>query len=253
MARKPSTTTPKPKRRKAAKKPTVRRARKGAVVAPVDDFAAQTGQPEWDHRFVKIAEQLVQRGATDEDVADALGCDMEAIAWWREEYPGFDKAFYRDHKGPGRPTEWDEKFVQIARKACEMGATDMDLAQMFAINVRTIHRWKLEHPEFADALEIGKDRANENVKLALYKRATGYTYDAEKIVTVGGLVQRIEVIEHVPPDTKAAETWLYNRDPENWKKVVKINHDADKGGALERFLDRVGGTSFAPEEPDEDG
>src|SRR5277367_4809639 len=36
-------------------------------------------------------------------------------------------------------------------------------------------------------------------------------------------VVRVETIEHYPPDTKAAETWLYNRQPSKWKRDRSVD------------------------------
>lgn len=200
----------------------------------------------WNERFVATAKKLVEYGATDEEIAETLGCDMEEMAWWREEHPAFDKAFYRDPRGVGRPSIWDDKFVDIAKAMTQLGAIDMDVANALGCNIRTLHRWKIEHPEFAEALEIGKEGADERVKMSLYRRATGYTFDSEKIVTAGGVVQRIETMEHVPPDTIAAIFWLKNRKGDEWRDTKNLKHDVEKDSPLGGFLAKLGNSTFQP-------
>ncbi len=200
----------------------------------------------WHERFVATAKKLVEYGATDEEIAEALGCDMEEMAWWREEHPAFDKAFYRDPRGVGRPSLWDDKFVDVAKAMARLGAIDMDIANALGCNIRTLHRWKIEHPEFAEALEVGKEDADKIVEQSLYRRATGYTFDSEKIVTAGGVVQRVETMEHVPPDTTAAIFWLKNRKGTDWRDTKNLKHDVEKDSPLGSFLAKLGPSTFTP-------
>lgn len=129
----------------------------------------------------------------------------------------------------GRPTDFNPEFVPQAEKLCALGATDEDIADFFDVSARTIYRWKHEHPEFCQALKIGKDAADTRVEMSLYHRAVGYTFDAEKIVTVargnnqGSEIERVPYKEHVPPDTTAAIFWLKNRKRAEWRD--RIEHE----------------------------
>lgn len=136
----------------------------------------------------------------------------------------------------GRPTAYDPKFVRQAKQLASLGATDLELAQFFEVSVRTLHRWKVQHAKFREALDIGKEAADLKVEDSLYKRAVGYTFDSEKIVVVDKEVQRIETLEHVPPDTKAAMFWLQNRRPGLWRSVNHIKHDVEEGGELANWM-----------------
>ncbi len=227
------------------KKPRKPKAKQPEAIAP-----ERQGKP-WDDRFVGTATKLVEYGASDEEIAEALGCDMEEMAWWREEHPAFDRAFHRDPRGVGRPSIWDDKFVDVAKAMAKLGAIDMDIANALGCNIRTLHRWKIEHPEFAEALQVGKEQADVIVEQSLFRRATGYTFDSEKIVTAGGVVQRVETMEHVPPDTTAAIFWLKNRKGEDWRDTKNLKHDVEKGSELGNWLASLGGNSFTPvEQPD---
>lgn len=238
-----------------------RKAVKGGVAAPKPKKTrkkkpnpAEALTPEvrhgaaWDDRFVATAKKLVEYGATDEDVAEALGCEMEEMAWWREEHAAFDQAFHRDPRGVGRPSLWDDKFIEVAKAMARLGAIDMDIANALCCNIRTLHRWKIEHPEFAEALEVGKEDADRIVEQSLYRRATGYTFDSEKIVTAGGTVQRVETMEHVPPDTTAAIFWLKNRKGTDWRDTKNLKHDVEKDSPLGGFLAKLGSSTFQPVE-----
>lgn len=117
----------------------------------------------------------------------------------------------------GRPTVYQDTYVSQAEKLCQLGATDMEVAEFFEVDVRTIYRWKHEYADFCAATQAGKERADERVERALYNRAVGYSYDSEKLFQHQGTVIRADTREHVPPDPGAAMNWLKNRKPETWR------------------------------------
>ena len=48
----------------------------------------------------------------------------------------------------GRPTDFDPAYVGQAEKLASLGATDIEVADFFGVDVRTIYRWKHAHEEF---------------------------------------------------------------------------------------------------------
>lgn len=133
-------------------------------------------------------------------------------------------------EGAGRPSKFDEAFVEQARKLCELGATDEELANFFEVTARTIYRWQAEYPEFCQALKAGKDSADERVIRSLYHRAVGYSHEAVKIFMPAGAEAPVYApyVEHSPPDTTAAIFWLKNRRREEWRD----KHDVEASGAI---------------------
>jgi hypothetical protein len=123
----------------------------------------------------------------------------------------------------GRPPEYREEYAAEAVKLCELGATDEDLAYFFEVSWRTIKRWEGRYPEFNKALKRGKEAADDRVERSLYSRATGYTFDSEKVFNNDGLITRAKITEHVPPDVTACIFWLKNRRPAEWRD--KTDHD----------------------------
>ena len=124
----------------------------------------------------------------------------------------------------GRPTDYDPSFCQIAANACIRGATDEELADELGVSARTIYRWKLQHAEFCQAMDIGKEMCDKRVERSFYNRAVGYTYDAVKIFQNAGAPVIVPYKEHVPPDVAAGKFWLTNRNPEAWREVSKHEH-----------------------------
>ena len=122
------------------------------------------------------------------------------------------------HAG-GRPTKFQPEMVEQARKLSVLGATDRELADFFKIAQSTLYLWKLEYPEFSDALKMGKEAADDRVERSLYHKAVGYSHEAVKIFAdvKTGAEQIIPYIEHHAPDTTAAIFWLKNRKPAEWR------------------------------------
>jgi hypothetical protein len=234
--------------KKTVRKPAAKKAAAKAAVPPTDEPEA----PKFQERYCGLAYLLIRAGKGEDDVAAALDVDLETVALWRIEHWKFDRAFDADQRSGsgGRPSPYEEKFADQGKLLAKLGATDLEISQFFGVALRTIHRWKIEHPEFREALEMGKDEADKKVEDSLYRRAVGYTFDSEKIVVVDKELQRVETIEHVPPDTKAAMFWLQNRRPGIWRDTKHIKHDVEPESALGSWLKDISGNSFQPKDQD---
>lgn len=108
----------------------------------------------------------------------------------------------------------------------QAGLTEFEIASFFGIDRTQLWRWKDHDGDFRAALELGAEQANERVKASLYHRATGYTYQSEKVFQYEGRIIRAPILEHVPPDTTAAIFWLKNRAKGDWQDVSKIDMHA---------------------------
>lgn len=131
-----------------------------------------------------------------------------------------------------RPEKWDDGYVRIAEHACRLGATDVEVADMLGVSVRTVYNWRSTKPEFSAALVVGKQSADERVERSLYSRALGYTHDAVKIFNANGAPLVVPYREHVAPDTTACIFWLKNRRPDEWRDKIQQEHTGKDGAAL---------------------
>ena len=132
-----------------------------------------------------------------------------------------------------RPTKFKTEFVAQAEKLCKLGATDMEIADFLEVDVRTLYRWKGEHPEFCQALKAGKEVADERVERSLFARANGYEHDEVDIRVIGGKVVQTPIRKFYPPDTTAAIFWLKNRRPEQWREAKAIELTGQNGGPVQ--------------------
>lgn len=141
----------------------------------------------------------------------------------------------------GRPSLFREEYIEQARKLCAMGATDQELADFFEVEVRTIYRWKNEHPEFSQSLKIGKDIADERVERSLYQKAIGYEQDEVKIFMPSGSADPVYAPYRakIAPDTTAAIFWLKNRKRAEWRDKIEQTISGDPENPVYHRIERV--------------
>ena len=53
-----------------------------------------------------------------------------------------------DRGRAGRPSGYKPEYVNMAKQAAKLGATDADLAKIFGVSNATIDDWKAQHPDF---------------------------------------------------------------------------------------------------------
>lgn len=127
----------------------------------------------------------------------------------------------------GRPTDYRAEYAVQAEKLCMLGATDIQLADFFDVSEQTINAWKHAFPEFLESLKDGKENADNAVVRSLYRRATGYEFESEKVFCVEGSIVRTPIREFVPPSDTAMIFWLKNRKPKEWRDKQELELTTD--------------------------
>lgn len=135
----------------------------------------------------------------------------------------------------GRPSKFKIEFIEQAEKLCKLGATDIEIADFFKVEVRTIHRWKADNEQFCHALKAGKAEADDRVERSLFARATGYEHAEVDIRVVDGKIVKTPIRKLYPPDTTAAIFWLKNRQPKDWRDKQDIEHSGGVNVTITRF------------------
>jgi hypothetical protein len=147
-----------------------------------------------------------------------------------------------------RPSTYKPEYVEQAKKLCALGATDIELADFFEVDVRTVYRWKNEHDEFCQALKAAKEVADERIERSLYERAAGYERDEVDIRVVAGEIIQTPIRKFYPPDTTAAIFWLKNRRPAEWREKIEQSITGANGGPLTiQTIERVLVRAQAPD------
>lgn len=114
----------------------------------------------------------------------------------------------------------------------EHGNTDKEIAEKLGIGYSTYRKYKTSNVALKGAIATGKDKANQEVEKALYKKCIGYKYTEEvatkvkeEVLAADGktiLVKEDVVIKQVKkycgPDLNAQKFWLINRERVKWKE-----------------------------------
>lgn len=143
----------------------------------------------------------------------------------------------------GRPTKYKPEYPEQAAKLCALGATDAQLADFFDVSISTVALWKVEHPEFSDAIRLQKEIANERVEQSLYRRAMGYEHDETDIRVIGQEILQTPIRKHYPPDSTAMIFWLKNRKPDEWREKSEIEHSGNFAAELAALNGRTVGNT----------
>lgn len=108
---------------------------------------------------------------------------------------------------------------------CREGATMKELADLLEVGERALYRAKEIHPEFREAIRVGKEEADHKIEDSLFVRAQGKVYTETIEEEEEGhrgqkpykLKRKRTTTREIPPDTNAATFWLKNRQPKKWK------------------------------------
>jgi hypothetical protein len=103
------------------------------------------------------------------------------------------------NRGGGRKTVYSPRMAVVARKCCERGMTDIEVADILGISLATLYRWKLDFPAFSRVFKLGKAAADDRVERSLYNRAVGYDYVAEKPAMTRHGQKTMRYRAHIPP------------------------------------------------------
>lgn len=110
----------------------------------------------------------------------------------------------------------------IAMQLARFGHTTAEIAQILGITVATLKRWEDESPVLAEALKLGKAAVVSDCEAALFKCATGYTYEDVEVKTYRGKTEKVRVMRTAQPQWQAALKILERMDRERWGDVQRM-------------------------------
>lgn len=136
-----------------------------------------------------------------------------------------------------RPTKYRAAYCQVAKKICEMGGIDIDVAEALDVTETTVNNWKLKHKPFFESLRLGKEPLNDRIKEKLAHRALGYSHPDIHISTFYGKVTKTQITKHYPPSVDAIKLWLYARCPDEFRPGPEVETSEDIAAALAALLE----------------
>ena len=168
---------------------------------------------------------------------------------------------YRDKKYEA----WLEAFgLEYLRCLSEDGFSEDEMAHRMGLEPEILQKWKKKHPEFGEAVALGRPDSDFHVINALYKKATGFnvelkkTYKLKKIdfdPETGKKIREYEELAmgvdetFIPADLSAEKFWLESRQGERWSRSAHSSvPDGEAGGVvIVPEADKLDGVLIMPE------
>ena len=140
-------------------------------------------------------------------------------------------------KKGGRPPKYDAGLHPgLAAALLVAGLIEKEVARMMQIDESLLSKWKVDHPEFLEALRDPKALVDKEVVSLLLKRARGFevtetkfyeeTTPAHQVMNREGLMVTIPAVtkthkevtkKQLAPNMSAIIFWLKNRQPNVWR------------------------------------
>jgi hypothetical protein len=152
--------------------------------------------------------------------------------------------------------KWRRKeYLALLEGWARDGYTDREIATKMRISEKQLQCLREADAKIRKALDHGREATDYMVEKALLKSALGYKKKEVRVTSIiryGKLVetQKEEFMTDVAPSVTAAQTWLYNRCPDKWKKDPQkgILDDIDEDTSIKIEVTRVGSKEDEPDE-----
>ena len=103
-------------------------------------------------------------------------------------------------------------------------------------NVDTIYQWKPRHPEFAEALKVGKAETDDLVERATVAGISGYYVIVDEMDRFGNVKQ---LRKWIPGNPHAGMKWLAARRPEQYRERKEDKRILSMDEAFLKFLEQI--------------
>lgn len=117
----------------------------------------------------------------------------------------------------GRPNKYfthvRPRFEEIT-EWLESGATEKEICDNLGINAKVFCKYKNEHKELNDLVKNARRKPVQQIKAALFKRATGFNYIESTTVVSEKGTQVTTYNKYLPPDPASAMILLKHWDKE---------------------------------------
>lgn len=123
--------------------------------------------------------------------------------------------------GRGRKTRFKPGYCKKAYEWYSNGLTLMQIAENFGVSLAGLFYWRRKYPRFEKCFKRALKARVKNVEDALFQRAVGMEIvdsTTNTVVNNNGTVTRTKTtVSMLPPDVKACQYILNNRDSKRWK------------------------------------
>ena len=126
----------------------------------------------------------------------------------------------------GRPSKYEShvksRFAEI-KEWLQAGATDKEIAENLGINSKVFCKYKKQYSDLNNLCKNGRQKAVQEIKAALFKRATGFTYTEKKTIRKKILVKDEDDAE-VPATLVQTEDYTKYSVPDPASALILLKH-----------------------------
>ena len=152
----------------------------------------------------------------------------------------------------GKYQRWLEPDgLLLLRAWARDGLSNDQIAKKIGVSRSTLQAWKVDFPDFSDALARGREPYDVEVENAMHDLCLGYTAKVRKTFKLrhveyddlGHKVREWETLEtgidevHVPANVNAQKFWLANRRPDVWRERREAEAAERPNALLQSLLD----------------
>lgn len=132
----------------------------------------------------------------------------------------------------GRPSKYEShvkpRFAEI-KEWLQAGATDKEIAENLGVNPKVFCKYKNDFNELKKLVENGRQKAVQEIKAALFKRATGFSYTEKKTITKQILLKGEDDVD-VPATLVQTEVYSKCALPDPTSALILLKHWDKAGG-----------------------
>lgn len=166
----------------------------------------------------------------------------------------------RDQSGLGRKSEYSPAYIKVVKGLiARFGYTDQQIADFLEVSRRTLCRWKMSHPDFWRAFDLGEDKKVQALEDSMFALATGHTvpdmkiFPPREVVKGRGKNKRVGLgppimvpfERYIPPDPQAARLLLMKLRPKEYSN--RVIHGGDPNEPVQFIM-----SNRPPKEEDDD-
>ncbi len=126
-------------------------------------------------------------------------------------------------------TKYDESFPDRAMDFAAVGLTDRQIANKMDISRSSFYNYKQQHPEFAEAIEWGRDLVDGKVENSLLHLALGDYTITTNVTDQEGRTRT--TVKDAVPNLKAIQYWLERSDR---RKGIKAPQGGSRGCGIDK-------------------
>ncbi len=139
----------------------------------------------------------------------------------------------------GRPLKYLPSMNKIVYRLALLGAKNTQIADSLGITYATLCNWQKIYKGLFDSLRKGREDADSEVAISLFKSANGFTTNETDIRTIDGQIVQTRIKKNFAPNATSMIFWLTNKQPDLWKQKQQVLQSGEIGIKVEEIAPKL--------------